>query len=478
MKNSITQNKFYSYLLNLTQPKEINGFFSNLVLALPRILAGFFLATMFGGDKFGVPWSFSDTELGLFEVADWFPKDVAQFGFPFSEAPVLFAWLGAASEAIGGMFLLWGFQTRISGFLITCTMLAAIFLQKWGEPLWNMLPAIGFLWVGLYAMAFGSGKFGLDYIVAKKMKFLKVSTPSIKTVTTASLILFMTLIGSENGLAQVKGNGNIITQQIDVESFFKLNNGLSSNYKVVIGEEREVKITIDKNLIDLLEINVIDGELAIDQGKWISSSTKILIEVSSPYLTQFTNSAHGNYDILGIQADTFIVKAQVGDISLSGAVEKLEVETNVGKIDALNLIVSSAVVTITSFGVLKLNVSEILEANVSSNGKIIYAQDPEILKIKTEEGGRVISLNEDAIPSKEVTYIDVRLKNNSADRVNLIFVGPEEATFSYGISLSIFQSRKERFPVGTKIYLERSLSKNRLLAEIKEQDAGQTVKLF
>ncbi len=478
MKNSITQNQFYSYLLKLTKPKEINGVFSNLVLALPRILAGFFLATMFGGDKFGVPWSFSDTGLGLFEVVDWFPEDVAKFGFPFTQVPVLFAWLGAASEAIGGMFLLWGFQTRISGFLISCTMLVAIFLQKWGGPLWNMLPALGFLWVGLYAIAFGSGKFGLDYLVARKMKSLKFGSPRIKTKIIASLVLVVSLIGTGNSLAQVKGNGNIITQRIEVGSFSKLNNGLSSNYKVVIGDKREVKITIDENLIDLLEIKVIDGELNIDQGKWISSSTKIIVEISTPTLTQFINSAHGSYDIKGISTDTFIVDAQVGDVSLSGIVEKLVVETNVGKINALNLIASSALVNVTSFGVLKLNVVEELEANVSSNGKIIYAQKPDTLKSKTVEGGRVLLLADDIILIKEVTYIDVRLKNNSADRINLILVGPEEANFSYGITLNIFQSRKERFPIGTKIYLERSLANNRLIAEIKEQDAGQTVKLF
>ncbi len=158
--------KIYQYFKAVTEPKQVDGVFTNLVLAIPRILAGLFLATMFGGDKFGVPWSIADTGLGLFEVVAWFPEDVAKFGAPFSWAPVFFAWMGAASEAIGGMFLLWGFQTRIAAFFIAGTMLVAIFFQKWGGGLWGMLPALGFLWVSLYAVAFGSGKFGLDYLIS------------------------------------------------------------------------------------------------------------------------------------------------------------------------------------------------------------------------------------------------------------------------------------------------------------------------
>ncbi|WP_293873867.1 DoxX family membrane protein [Flavobacterium sp.] len=36
--------------------------------------------------------------------------------------------MGAFSEAVGGIFLILGFQTRIASFLILCTMLVAIFM--------------------------------------------------------------------------------------------------------------------------------------------------------------------------------------------------------------------------------------------------------------------------------------------------------------------------------------------------------------
>jgi putative oxidoreductase len=46
-------------------------------------------------------------------------------------------------------------------------MLVAIFFQKWGGEVWEMLPAMGFLWISLYAVVMGSGRFGLDHLIAK-----------------------------------------------------------------------------------------------------------------------------------------------------------------------------------------------------------------------------------------------------------------------------------------------------------------------
>lgn len=482
MEKLITQSRFTATLLKITEPKKIEGFFSNLILALPRILGGFMLATMFGGDKFGVPWSFEDTGLGLFEVAAWFPEDVANYGFPFSVAPVFFAWLAAASEAVGGMFLLFGLQTRISGFFISCTMLGAIFLQQWGGSVWSMLPAMGFLWISLYAMVFGSGKFGLDYWVAKKCKAYTSAKKSNQTQSKAAsimgLALIVTLCSFSDANAQVKGSGEIVTQEIKVEAFTKIKNGLSSDYSIKIGNKLELKITADKNLIQLIQIEVNDGELYINQKEWISSTKQIKIEITAPALTQFTNSAHGSYKILDINNAVFKVDAPVGDIFLSGRTKNLIVNTKVGKVDASKLTANKAKLSIESFGTIKVNMIEEVEAFVSNNGKIVYTEEPQILKSKTEKGGRIISVEEDSAPAKEVVYINLKLKNNSSDRISLVFVGPENAMFSYGISLNIFQARKERFPVGTKIYLERPLWKNQLLVEIKEEDAGKTVKLF
>lgn len=151
-------------------PVNQSKWYHDALFAVPRIVGGLLLAIDFGSSKFGMPWSPKENELGLFEVADWFPEDVAAFGGIFALAPTFFAWMGAASEAIGGVFWALGLNTRFTSFLIMCTMLTAIFFQKWGEGTWGMLPAMGFLWIAFFTLVLGSGRFGLDNLIARKFK--------------------------------------------------------------------------------------------------------------------------------------------------------------------------------------------------------------------------------------------------------------------------------------------------------------------
>ncbi len=158
--------KLKHLLYQTLQPKKVSGTVSHIVFAIPRIICGLLLTIDFGSSKFGMPWTDTEKDLGLFEVAAWFPEDVANYGGVFAMFPVLFAWMGAASEAIGGVFLALGLNTRIAAFFVMCTMLVAIFFQKWGQGTWGMLPAMGFLWVSLYSLVLGSGRFGLDQLLA------------------------------------------------------------------------------------------------------------------------------------------------------------------------------------------------------------------------------------------------------------------------------------------------------------------------
>lgn len=157
-----------NFLKKINNPILMPFWWQDFAIAIPRIVCGYLLCFNFGADKFGLPWSPIDSHLGLFEVSFWFPKDVAGYGGIFKLFPVFFAWMGAFSEAVGGLFLLFGFQTRIASFLIICTMMVAIFMQQIQNGLWMCLPAMGFLWAALFTLIQGSGRFGVDYLTTKK----------------------------------------------------------------------------------------------------------------------------------------------------------------------------------------------------------------------------------------------------------------------------------------------------------------------
>jgi putative oxidoreductase len=108
------------------------------------------LLTGFGFSKFPCP--------------EWFVSDVEKLGLPL---PFFFAWAAVLTESFGAVALALGFGTRIAGFLLLCTMLVAVLLQKADAELWEKLPSMGFIWIACHAMALGSGRFGLDFLLFK-----------------------------------------------------------------------------------------------------------------------------------------------------------------------------------------------------------------------------------------------------------------------------------------------------------------------
>ena len=157
--HSLSQNSFTAMktvLSNIITPVYTSTWYSDLVLAIPRIVGCYFLMVNFGGSKFPTP--------------DWFVEDVSKFGGIFALFPAFFAWAAVLAETFGGALLVLGLGTRLAGFMVACTMLVAIFFQKWGGEVWEMLPAMGFLWISLYAIVMGSGRIGLDHLIAQKIK--------------------------------------------------------------------------------------------------------------------------------------------------------------------------------------------------------------------------------------------------------------------------------------------------------------------
>lgn len=151
----------------LIVPFRVDELIPNILILIPRILTGYLLSFLFAVNKFGVPWTPKLMGLELFEVSDWFVKLVEQFGTPFSLMPELFAWSAGFTEALGGILLILGLNTRITAFFITTTMFVTIAFRPW-DATWSIIPTFIFFCLGLFFMGFGSGKFGLDYVLTKR----------------------------------------------------------------------------------------------------------------------------------------------------------------------------------------------------------------------------------------------------------------------------------------------------------------------
>ncbi|RRQ48106.1 DoxX family membrane protein [Maribacter algicola] len=155
------------YFKIIIRPFEVSGHLPNLILLVPRILTGYSLSFIYAPNKFGTPWTPDSMDLSWFEVSKEFVNHIAYQGYPFDVMPNLFAWSIGFMEAVGGLLLILGLNTRVTSFFVFLTMAMGIFVRKW-DGSWDILPVFIFFCVSFFYMGFGAGKFSLDYYIAKR----------------------------------------------------------------------------------------------------------------------------------------------------------------------------------------------------------------------------------------------------------------------------------------------------------------------
>ncbi|MEM8601085.1 MAG: DoxX family protein [Bacteroidota bacterium] len=122
------------------------------LLAL-RLFAGLAMALAHGVNK--VPPS------------DGFIETTAELGFPL---PAFFAWMAGLSELVGGVLVALGLLTRPASFLLVITMAVAAFGAHGGDPFSGQEKALLFGVVFLCTMITGSGRFGIDALLAPRRR--------------------------------------------------------------------------------------------------------------------------------------------------------------------------------------------------------------------------------------------------------------------------------------------------------------------
>lgn len=298
----------------------------------------------------------------------------------------------------------------------------------------------------------------------------------INNQTFYTLILaFLCFTGTT--FAQINGNKNIQTRTFDYSDIQTFELLISAQVTIDGSQDEAMKITTDENIFEYLDIKNTGKKVSINQAEWIEFS-KMEITFGSTALTKLITSGYGNFTIKNIYAETFTVINPVGTVSLNGKADNLVVKTKIGKVDAKQLTVENADISIADDGEVTVNASESVVTNISEEGIITYVSEP--AHVKTSNTGEVKSFSE--IEREEVieeaVYIELKVQNNTSSRKQFYIKGPKNRRFSYGFPMNAYQKRAKNVPVGTKIYQVNKLGAKTLLVTIEADDEGQVVKLF
>ncbi len=289
-------------------------------------------------------------------------------------------------------------------------------------------------------------------------------------------IIILLLFISLQVIGQVKGNRNIETRTFEVKNLEVVKVNFYANITIDQSAKEGLTITMDSNLFDKIDTEVVDGVLHLNQLKWIQPSKQATITIGAPDLKRVENGTHRTLRIVNVNNDSLQVMAFIGKVIVKGKTEQFNIGIENGTIDASNLKAKDTRVNIWGWGKAILNIENEVFSTLKKDARLEFVNTPRVLKGDTK---RAIARTK-KVKNLEIQWINLKIKNNSWNRNHFVVVGPKKdgSKFSYGFPMMPGRVKKERWSVGSKIYKISKLGIRKLLTTITKEDEGTTVKLF
>jgi hypothetical protein len=225
-----------------------------------------------------------------------------------------------------------------------------------------------------------------------------------------SALFFTTIV---NAQTRVKGNGKVITENRTTAGYDEIH--VSGFFDVVLVSGKEGAITIqgEENLLSYVKVDVEGNVLKIHAENNVNISTNKNIVLTVPFEQISYVSLSGSGDVktkntivssvfkaklsgsgdltLDVKATDFEANlAGSGDVVLTGTSDNFVSKTSgSGDVDAVNLTVKNANLTISGSGDMKVSCSQSLYARVSGSGDIAYKGDPKTKDTKVSGSGEI-----------------------------------------------------------------------------------------
>ena len=181
------------------------------------------------------------------------------------------------------------------------------------------------------------------------------------------------------GNAQVKGNGNLVSEMRKLSNFKAIE--ITIGYDKILmncGQEPSIHISGDENILPLITTRISKGILRIESDSTFKTKadSEIIINVKS--LKEFTLDGVGETVIQNVNSEKFTCNINgVGSCELKGKVESFYVSVNgVGSVNAKQLIADDVVANLNGVGSVKLYAKNSLNASVNGIGGLTYFGNP------------------------------------------------------------------------------------------------------
>ncbi|HUX94514.1 MAG TPA: head GIN domain-containing protein [Bacteroidales bacterium] len=233
----------------------------------------------------------------------------------------------------------------------------------------------------------------------------------LRLLTASFLILAMAVACQAQTRKTVHGNNNVITKEREAGPFSGIKVSTGIDVYIEQGNEQLLKVEADENLHEYIMTEIKGDVMHIYTDANIRSAEKKRVYITMKEIKSVKASSAG--DIIGespIKTDKIEINASSageikleivandievkvsssGDVTLSGEADNLEADlSSAGNLNAFNLKVREAEVSVSSAGDADVNVTESLQARASSAGDIHYTGNPGHVDAHSSSAGSI-----------------------------------------------------------------------------------------
>ena len=186
------------------------------------------------------------------------------------------------------------------------------------------------------------------------------------------LLIFVSLIIVSCRLTGVKGNGNLTTDIRDIDEFRKVD--VSGNFEVEInvGEEQNLRIIAEENLLKYIKTKVKRNTLYISTRENLRPQEDLIIMISVPELVAIECSGVNNIIARGIDSDEFEIDLSgAASIEIEGKAELLKIDVSgAADLSAKNFITDDVKIDVSGAANAEIYANHSVDADVSGAGFI------------------------------------------------------------------------------------------------------------
>lgn len=190
--------------------------------------------------------------------------------------------------------------------------------------------------------------------------------------TSLAIILLIVVAMSSACSGVTTGSGEVVTQEMDLNGFDKLDIRQGFKVEVSQGDEFSVLVRVNENLVEYLQVEVLGDTLKIglEQNRVYANAT-LQAEVTMPTLTG-----------LDVSGGT--------DVTVSGTGEDIAVDASGGSdADLASFQVVDANIDASGGSDVTVNASGTLNVDASGGSQVYYLGSPTMGQIETSGGSNV-----------------------------------------------------------------------------------------